>query len=56
MENLVAWLWREEEGQDLTEYALLMSLVTMIAILSIKVLGRAVSNLFSNSASNIVSS
>ncbi len=55
MRNVLARLW-SDEGQDLTEYALLMSLVTMIGVLSVKVLGQAMSNLFSNSATKTAAS
>ena len=46
-------LWREEEGQDLTEYALLMVLIALVAIVSMKTLGQTVSNVFSNAAVNL---
>ena len=29
MKNLMIRLWKEEEGQDLTEYALLLVLLTL---------------------------
>jgi hypothetical protein len=32
MKNMLARLWKEEEGQDLTEYALLLVLVALAAI------------------------
>jgi pilus assembly protein Flp/PilA len=48
-------LWREEEGQDLTEYALLMVLIALVAIVSMKTLGQTVSNVFSNAAVNLSS-
>jgi Flp pilus assembly pilin Flp len=43
-------LWREEEGQDLVEYALLLVLISLIAVVSITTVGKAVSNAFSNAA------
>ena len=53
MKNLVNRLWKEEEGQDLTEYALLMVLIALVAIASMKTLGTTVSNVFSNAAANL---
>ena len=53
MKNLLNRLWKEEEGQDLTEYALLMVLIALVAIASMKTLGTTVSNVFSNAATNL---
>ncbi len=53
MKNLMKRLWKEEEGQDLTEYALLMVLIALVAIASMKTLGTTVSNVFSNAAANL---
>ena len=46
-------LWREEEGQDLTEYALLLVLISLIAVASLKTAGQAISDAFSNAALNL---
>ena len=54
MKNLLMRLWHEEEGQDLTEYALLVVLLALAAIVAMKSLGSAISNVFSNAASNLV--
>ncbi len=48
-------LWKEEEGQDLTEYALLMVLIALIAVASMQKLGQTVSNVFSNAAVSLTS-
>jgi pilus assembly protein Flp/PilA len=48
-------LWRDEEGQDLTEYALLVVLVALGAILAMGSLASAISNTFSIAASNLTS-
>ena len=53
MHATLARLWKEEEGQDLTEYALLMVLIALVAIASMKTLGTTVSNVFSNAAANL---
>jgi pilus assembly protein Flp/PilA len=53
MKNLLNRLWKEEEGQDLTEYALLMVLIALVAIASMKTLGTTISNVFSNAAGNL---
>jgi pilus assembly protein Flp/PilA len=53
MKNLLRKLWKEEEGQDLTEYALLLVLVALAAIGSLGVLAGAINNTFSKAASNL---
>ena len=55
MKNLLKLkrLWKEEEGEDLTEYALLMVLIALVAIAAMKTLGTTVSNVFSNAAANL---
>jgi Flp pilus assembly pilin Flp len=53
MKNLLMRLWHEEEGQDLTEYALLVVLLALAAIVAMKSLGSAISNVFSSAASNL---
>lgn len=55
MKNLLMRLWKEEEGQDLTEYALLLVLVALAAIGSLSTLASAINNVFSSAASNLSS-
>jgi pilus assembly protein Flp/PilA len=51
--NFLKRLWKEEEGQDLTEYALLLVLVALAAIGSLGTLATAINNTFSKAASNL---
>lgn len=53
MKKLVMRLWREEEGQDLVEYGLLLVLLALISVATIKTLGSAVSNIFSNAVVSV---
>jgi len=53
MKNLMIRLWKEEEGQDLTEYALLLVLLSLAAIGSLGTLASAINNTFSKAASNL---
>jgi len=53
MKNFLTKLWREQEGQDLTEYALLVVLVALVSITAITGLGTAISKVFSNAAVNL---
>jgi Flp pilus assembly pilin Flp len=53
MKRLLARLWKEEEGQDLTEYALLLVLLSLAAIGSIGGLATAINGTFANAAANL---
>jgi pilus assembly protein Flp/PilA len=53
MKNLLVRLWQEEEGQDLTEYALLVVLLALAAITGMKALATAINNVFSAAGSNL---
>jgi Flp pilus assembly pilin Flp len=46
-------LWKEEEGQDLTEYALLLVLIALAAIAVMGQLGSAVNQVFSKGSSTL---
>jgi Flp pilus assembly pilin Flp len=54
--GLAEQLWRQEEGQDLVEYGLLLVLLGLTAIASMQTIGSAISNMFSNAANNLASS
>ncbi len=53
MKRLLYRLWREEKGQDLVEYALLLVLMSLAAIGSIGGLANAVNATFATAASNV---
>lgn len=46
-------LWNEEEGQDLTEYALLLVLLTLAAIGSLSTLASAVNGVFASATTKL---
>lgn len=48
-------LWKNEQGQDLVEYALLLVLISLGVVASIRTLASAVSNAFSNAGANLTS-
>jgi pilus assembly protein Flp/PilA len=48
MQILLKRLWRDEEGQDLVEYALLIVLVSLAAAGTLKTLGTTISAVFTN--------
>ena len=53
MKNTLRRLWREETAQDLTEYALLLVLISLSAIAGMKDLATAISNVFQNASTNL---
>lgn len=53
MKNWLKRLWKEESGQDLTEYALLLVLIALVSIAAINGLATAISNIYSKAATNI---
>lgn len=54
--NLLKRLWKEEEGQDLVEYGLLVVLIALGCIAAMSSLSHAISNVFSNAALNLTTS
>lgn len=51
--NTLLRLWKEEQGQDLVEYALLVVLISMGALVSMRTLASAISDAFSNASANL---
>lgn len=50
MKNLMIRLWKEENGQDLTEYALLLVLLSLAAVTFLSDLATAINNVFDDAA------
>jgi len=46
-------LWREEDGQDVAEYAVMLAVILVIVVSTVKLIGGNASNVFSNVASAI---
>ena len=55
MKNLLKRLWREEEGQDLVEYALLLALVALAAIAGMSTLATAINSTFGTLGTDLTS-
>ena len=53
MSAILKDLWNREEGQDLTEYALLVTLVALASIASMTTFASAISTAFSSAAKNL---
>jgi pilus assembly protein Flp/PilA len=55
MLNYVKSFVRNEEGQDLLEYALLVALIALVAIVAVAAAGTSVSNIFNTIANQLAS-
>jgi pilus assembly protein Flp/PilA len=53
MKTLFGRLWEEQDGQDLTEYALLLALVALGAIAAMGSLGSAINNAFGRATNSV---
>ena len=53
MKNIMISLVRDEQGQDLIEYALLAGLIAVICIASVTLAGTKISSLFSKVANSL---
>jgi Flp pilus assembly pilin Flp len=53
VKQLLARLWQEEEGQDLTEYALLLVLLTLAAVGTLNGLASAINGVFANATTSL---
>ena len=53
MKNLLTRLWKEEEGQDLAEYALALVLIAVAAIATASTLGNTIAKVFTNVNANL---
>ena len=54
LKRAVSNFLRDESGQDLIEYALLLVFLALAAVATLPILGSAVNNVFSQSASSLV--
>jgi pilus assembly protein Flp/PilA len=53
MMNIMKRLWKEDEGQDLLEYALLIVLIVLVAAAAINPLGTKIATVFTSANTTI---
>jgi pilus assembly protein Flp/PilA len=53
MKKLLIRLWKDEEGQDLTEYALLLVLLSLAAVGALSGLAVAINGTFTNASTKL---
>ena len=53
MTDLAKLLWRNEEGQDIAEYAVMLAVILVIVIGTVRLIGGNANNVFSSVASQV---
>ena len=53
MKQLLKRLWKEDEGQDLIEYGLLITLIALACTAAMTPLATAISSVFNNASSSL---
>jgi Flp pilus assembly pilin Flp len=53
MTYLAKLLWRNEEGQDIAEYAVMLAVILVLVIGTVRLIGGNANNVFSGVASQI---
>ncbi len=48
-----AALWREDQGQDIAEYAVMLAVILVIVVGTIRLIGSNANNVFSSVASSV---
>jgi Flp pilus assembly pilin Flp len=54
MSKWISELWREESGQDIAEYAVMLAVILVLVVGTIRLIGGNANNAFSSVASSIV--
>ena len=53
MNDILRRFWREDEGQDIAEYAVMLAVILVIVVGTIRLIGGNANNVFSSVASSI---
>ena len=53
MIHLFRKLWRDDEGQDIAEYAVMLAVILIIVVGIVRLIGSNANNVFSQAASSI---
>jgi len=53
MSHFLRKLWRQDEGQDIAEYAVMLAVILVLVVGTIRLVGTNANNVFSNVASSI---
>lgn len=53
MKSVFRKLWRDEQGQDIAEYAVMLAVILVIVVGTIRLIGSNANNVFSSVASSV---
>jgi len=53
MSKLLQRLWREDAGQDIAEYAVMLAVILVLVVGTVRLIGSNANNVFSSAASAI---
>jgi Flp pilus assembly pilin Flp len=53
MKSIISRLWREEQGQDIAEYAVMLAVILVIVVGTIRLIGSNANKVFSDVASSV---
>jgi len=53
MNHLRCMLWRDDKGQDIAEYAVMLAVILVIVVGTVRLIGSNANNAFSSVASSI---
>jgi len=53
MDSFLRRLWRDEEGQDIAEYAVMLSVILVLVVGTVRLIGSNSNTVFSNVASSM---
>lgn len=53
MARTLQYLWNDESGQDIAEYAVMLAVILVIVVGTVRLIGSNANNVFSNVASSI---
>jgi len=53
MSKLIRRLWREEAGQDIAEYAVMLAVILVLVVGTVRLIGSNANNAFSSVASSL---
>ena len=53
MTQQIRRIWTDESGQDMVEYALLVALLTLVVLVSMRLMGPTIATFFNNVSNNL---
>jgi len=51
--KLIQLMWRDDEGQDIAEYAVMLAVIVVIVVGTVSLIGHNANNIFSEIASTL---